>query len=38
LWAARRREEAREAFEKFLEIEPNSPKAAFIQRLINEPR
>jgi hypothetical protein len=38
LWAARRREEARAAFEKFLEIEPNSPKAAFIQRLINEPR
>ena len=38
LWAARRREEARVAFEKFLAFEPNSTKAAAIRRLINEPR
>jgi tetratricopeptide (TPR) repeat protein len=38
LWAARRRDEAREAFDKFLQLDPNSPKAASIQRLMNEPR
>jgi tetratricopeptide (TPR) repeat protein len=38
LWAARRRDDARAAFEKFLELEPNSPKAASVRRLMNEPR
>jgi Flp pilus assembly protein TadD len=38
LWSARRREEAREAFEKFLQLEPDGPKAASVRRLLNEPR
>jgi tetratricopeptide (TPR) repeat protein len=38
LWAARRRDEARAAFEKFLELDPNSTKAAAVRRLMNEPR
>jgi tetratricopeptide (TPR) repeat protein len=38
LWAARRRDEARAAFEKFLELEPDSPKAPAVRRLMNEPR
>ncbi|HEU4735141.1 MAG TPA: DUF4388 domain-containing protein [Kofleriaceae bacterium] len=38
LWAAQRREEARAAFEKFLALEPDSPKAASVRRLMNEPR
>jgi tetratricopeptide (TPR) repeat protein len=38
LWAARRRDEAREAFEKFLQLEPDGPKAASVRRLLNEPR
>jgi len=38
LWAVRRRDEARAAFEKFLELEPDSPKAAYVRRLMNEPR
>ncbi|HSR99468.1 MAG TPA: DUF4388 domain-containing protein [Kofleriaceae bacterium] len=38
LWAARRRDEARAAFEKFLELDPNSPKAAAVRRLMDEPR
>jgi len=38
LWAARRLDEARAAFEKFLQLEPNSSRAAAIQRLLNEPR
>jgi CheY-like chemotaxis protein len=38
LWAAQRREEARVAFEKFLALEPNNPKAASVRRLLNEPR
>jgi Flp pilus assembly protein TadD len=38
LWAARRRDEARAAFEKFLELDPDSPKAAAVRRLMNEPR
>jgi CheY-like chemotaxis protein len=38
LWAARRRDEARAAFEKFLRLEPDSPKAASVRRLMNEPR
>jgi Flp pilus assembly protein TadD len=38
LWAAQRRDEARVAFEKFLELEPNNPKSASIRRLLNEPR
>jgi hypothetical protein len=38
LWAARRRDEARAAFEKFLELDPDSPKAPAVRRLMNEPR
>jgi CheY-like chemotaxis protein len=38
LWAVRRRDEARAAFEKFLQLEPDSPKAAYVRRLMNEPR
>jgi len=38
LWSARRRDEARAAFEKFLAIEPDSPKAAVVRRLLGEPR
>jgi tetratricopeptide (TPR) repeat protein len=38
LWSARRREEAREAFERFLQLEPDGPKAASVRRLLNEPR
>jgi CheY-like chemotaxis protein len=38
LWAARRRDEARVAFEKFLQLEPSGAKAAAIQRMMNEPR
>jgi CheY-like chemotaxis protein len=38
LWAARRRDEARVAFEKFLALEPTNPRAASVRRLINEPR
>jgi tetratricopeptide (TPR) repeat protein len=38
LWAARRRDEARAAFDKFLSLEPDSPKAAAVRRLISEPR
>jgi Flp pilus assembly protein TadD len=38
LWSARRREEARTAFEKFLQLEPNGAKAAPIRRLMSEPR
>ncbi|MBC7977272.1 MAG: tetratricopeptide repeat protein [Myxococcales bacterium] len=38
LWAARRREEARVAFEKFLRLDPNSSKAPPIRRLMNDPR
>jgi hypothetical protein len=38
LWAARRHDEARAAFEKFLALDPNSPKAASVQKLMNEPR
>ena len=38
LWAARRRDEARAAFEKFLELDPNGPKAAAVRRLMDEPR
>jgi hypothetical protein len=38
LWAARRRDEARAAFERFLELAPNSPSTPEILRLINEPR
>ena len=38
LWAARRRDEARAAFDKFLALEPDSPKAASVRRLISEPR
>ncbi len=38
LWAVGRHDEARAAFEKFLALEPNGPKAAGIQRLLNEPR
>jgi CheY-like chemotaxis protein len=38
LWAARRRDEARAAFEKFLALAPDDPKAATVRRLLNEPR
>jgi tetratricopeptide (TPR) repeat protein len=38
LWAARRRDDARAAFERFLRLEPDSPKAASVRRLMNEPR
>jgi CheY-like chemotaxis protein len=38
LWAARRYDEARPAFERFLQLEPDGPKAASVRRLLNEPR
>ncbi|MBX3154583.1 MAG: DUF4388 domain-containing protein [Deltaproteobacteria bacterium] len=38
LWAARRKEEARAEFAKFLRLEPSGPRAAQIQRLVDEPR
>jgi Flp pilus assembly protein TadD len=38
LWSARRRDEARAAFERFLEIDPKSSRAAEVLRLLNEPR
>ena len=38
LWAARRRDEARAAFSRFLELAPKSTSAPEILRLINEPR
>jgi len=38
LWAAGRKDEAREAFQKFLDMDPENPHAAQIQRLLGEPR
>jgi hypothetical protein len=38
LWAARRHDEARAAFERFLELDPKSPRAPEVLRLLNEPR
>jgi tetratricopeptide (TPR) repeat protein len=38
LWAARRKEEARQQFELFLEVEPDGPRAAQIKRFLEEPR
>ncbi len=38
LWAARRRAEALEAYDKFLQIEPDGPRAAQVKRRINAPR
>ena len=38
LWAAGRKDEAREAFQQFLAMDPENPRAAQIQRLLNEPR
>jgi hypothetical protein len=38
LWAARREDEARVAFEKFLELSPNGATAAQIRRLLDRPR
>jgi tetratricopeptide (TPR) repeat protein len=38
LWAARRREQARAAFEKFLQLEPDGARAAAVRHLMNEPR
>jgi CheY-like chemotaxis protein len=38
LWAARRKEEARQQFELFLELEPEGPRAAQVLRLLAEPR
>src|SRR5262249_3303422 len=36
--AARRRAEARAAFERFPELDPKSPRAAEVLHLLNEPR
>lgn len=36
LWAARRRDEARAAFARFLDLAPNSPSAPEVQRMLNE--
>ena len=38
LWAARREDEARVAFEKFLKLSPNGATAAQIRRLLDRPR
>jgi Flp pilus assembly protein TadD len=38
LWAARRRDEARAAFQRFLELAPSAASAPEILRLLNEPR
>jgi CheY-like chemotaxis protein len=38
LWAARRRDEARAAFSRFLELSPKASSAPEIERLLNEPR
>jgi DNA-binding response OmpR family regulator len=38
LWASGRKDEAREAFQKFLDMDPENPHAAQIQRLLGEPR
>jgi hypothetical protein len=38
LWAARRRDEARAAFSRFLELSPRASSAPEIERLLNEPR
>ncbi|HEX3483262.1 MAG TPA: DUF4388 domain-containing protein [Kofleriaceae bacterium] len=38
LWAARRRDEARAAFSRFLELSPKAASAPEIERLLNEPR
>jgi Flp pilus assembly protein TadD len=38
LWSARRRDEARAAFERFLELDPTSARAPEVLRLLNEPR
>lgn len=38
LWATRRRDEARVAFERFLELEPTGQRAAQIQKFLGEPR
>lgn len=38
LWSARRRDEARGAFERFLELDPKSPRAPEVLRLLDEPR
>jgi DNA-binding response OmpR family regulator len=38
LWAARRRDEARAAFSRFLELSPRSPSAPEVERMLNEPR
>jgi tetratricopeptide (TPR) repeat protein len=35
LWAARRKDEAREAYNKFLELEPNTPRAAQVRALLD---
>jgi tetratricopeptide (TPR) repeat protein len=35
LWAARRKEEAREAYHKFLELEPNTARAAQVRALLD---
>jgi Tfp pilus assembly protein PilF len=38
LWAVGRKEEARQQFELFLEVEATGPRAAQIQRFLTEPR
>ena len=38
LWAARREDEARIAFEQFLELSPNGATAAQVRQLLNRPR
>ena len=38
LWAARRRDEARAAFSRFLELSPRAASAPEIERLLDEPR
>jgi Flp pilus assembly protein TadD len=37
LWAVRRRDEARQQFEQFLQLEPTGARAAQIRKLIEEP-
>ena len=38
LWSAQRRDEARTAFERYLELDPNGKEAPMARRLLNDPR
>ncbi len=38
LWSAQRRDEARAAFERYLELDPNGKEAPMARRLLNDPR